>query len=169
MGRETVSKTWCCPAPSQPASFLGDPGCREAGNAPLPPASGYPFGSDPRPGLSQTLPHPIPPPSIYPPGTSYSTPAYSAEARTRGNLFPSASPATREAHKGVGRIGHKVLWPAPYAQGLQDQGKAGTGGVEGIATSPPKTHTTRDPAQSPSPLQPGSQEVTETSWERQFP
>ena len=104
------------PAPSRRPS-LGTPGCREAGNARPrpPPASGYPFGSDPRPGLSQTVPRHTPP-IQRPPGTSYSprsTPTYSGGSRTRGNLFPSPPPAEQGSPPGGGADGHKVPGPAP--------------------------------------------------------
>ena len=48
------------PAPSQQPS-LGTQAAGKPGTAPPTPASGYPFGSDPRPGLSQTVPRPNPP------------------------------------------------------------------------------------------------------------
>ena len=59
-GRQTASRTQCYEPPSQRPSL----GTALQGSWERPPScSGYPFGSDPRPGLSQTVPRPIP---LYP-------------------------------------------------------------------------------------------------------
>lgn len=97
-GQAASGTQWYQPPPSQHPS-LGTQAAGKPGTPPTP-ASGYPFGSGPRPGLTQTLPRPTPP-SIDPPGASYSTPHDSVGARTRGNLSP-LHPQRTEAQEGWG-------------------------------------------------------------------
>lgn len=109
-----------------PSSLSGDPSCREARNTP--PTSGYPFGSDPRPGLSQTVPCPTTPHPRTPPGTSHSTRSPSVQQELGGNLFPSPSLASREAHK---RWENLVTgsWAFPSRTGLAESERGSCGCV----------------------------------------
>lgn len=100
------------------ASHPGDPRCRESRNTPPPPspASGYPFGSDPRPGLSQTVPCPIPPlRPIDPPTKQLPTPHPPTQLGLElgGISSPHHPQLNREAHRWIGIIGHRSPWPSP--------------------------------------------------------